>query len=234
MKIDFYPAQPIPVALDYDKGLSKAETAYTWVREKIVNGDFRAGHRLVLASIGRELDMSVVPVREAIRQLEAEGLVTFERNVGARVAMVDNSAYVESMQTLGILEGAATALSLPHLTAEDIVAARDYNHQLATLLEDFDPKTFTDLNHRFHQILTHRCPNQHLVDLVGSEWDRLGNLRESTFSFVPGRAAESVAEHERIIDLIDCGKSAQAVEQAVREHRQATLTSYLSTIPEPV
>lgn len=234
MNIDLYPGQPMQVTLNYEKGLSKAETAYTWVREKIVNGDFAAGHRLVLASIGRELDMSVVPVREAIRQLEAEGLVTFERNVGARVAMVDSSAYVESMQTLGIIEGAATALALPHLTAEDIAAARDYNRQLATLLEDFDPKAFTDLNHRFHQVLTHRCPNQHLVDLVGSEWNRLGNLRESTFSFVPGRAAESVAEHDRIIDLIDRCQPAHEVEQAVRDHRQATLTSYLSTIPEPV
>jgi DNA-binding GntR family transcriptional regulator len=59
----------------------------------------------VLGTIAGELGMSVVPVREAIRQLEAEGLVMFERNVGARVSMVDDTAYRFSMQSLSILEG---------------------------------------------------------------------------------------------------------------------------------
>ena len=64
-------------------------------------------------------------MREAIRQLEAEGLVTFERNVGARVSMVDDSQYRSSMQSLSILEGAATALAARRLTADDVRAACD-------------------------------------------------------------------------------------------------------------
>ena len=99
---------------------SKSQRAYHWIKERIARQEFAPGYRLVLGTIAGELDMSVVPVREAIRQLEAEGLVTFERNVGAHVSMVDDSAYRHSMQTLGILEGAATALAARRLTAEDI------------------------------------------------------------------------------------------------------------------
>jgi outer membrane cobalamin receptor len=63
----------------------------------------------VLAKIAEDLGVSVVPVREAIRRLEAEGLVKFERNVGATVAGIDPTEYLYTMQTLSIVEGAATA-----------------------------------------------------------------------------------------------------------------------------
>ncbi|HWV76031.1 MAG TPA: GntR family transcriptional regulator, partial [Isoptericola sp.] len=66
--------------------MSKSQRAYAYLRERIEDGRFVPGYRLVLAQLAGELDMSVVPVREAIRRLEAEGLVTFERNVGAQVA----------------------------------------------------------------------------------------------------------------------------------------------------
>ena len=72
---------------------SKSEQAYAWVRSRIISRAFVPGYRLVLGAIAGELDMSVVPVREAIRRLEAEGLVTFERNIGAHVALVDESEY---------------------------------------------------------------------------------------------------------------------------------------------
>ena len=66
-------------------GESKSQKAYNWISEKIRTREYEPGYRLVLATIAEALDISVVPVREAIRQLEAEGMVTYERNVGASV-----------------------------------------------------------------------------------------------------------------------------------------------------
>ena len=97
-------------------GTSKSQKAYDFLRERIDDGRFVPGYRLVLGQIARELDVSVVPVREAIRRLEAEGYVTFERNVGAQVALINESEYLNTMQTLAIVEGAATALSAPLIT----------------------------------------------------------------------------------------------------------------------
>uniref|UniRef100_UPI0028A1BA3E GntR family transcriptional regulator n=1 Tax=Kocuria sp. TaxID=1871328 RepID=UPI0028A1BA3E len=101
----------IPARTDATQKLGKAQYAYEWIKVQILEQAFTPGYRLVLANIAQTLGMSVVPVREAIRRLEAEGLVTFERNVGARVSMVDGEQYRYSMEALGILEGAATAQS---------------------------------------------------------------------------------------------------------------------------
>ena len=72
------------------------------------------------------------------------------------------------------------------------------------------------------------CPNPRLLALVESEWVRLGHLRDSTFSFVPGRAQESVREHETLLDLIEAGAPLADIERAARGHRSATLAAYLS------
>jgi len=207
---------------------SKSQRAYSWIRERITTQEFTPGYRLVLSALADDLGMSVVPVREAIRQLEAEGLVTFKRNVGAHVSMVDDSQYRHSMQTLAVLEGAATALSARRLTADDVRRARDVNAQMIEALGQFDPPSFTRLNQQFHSILYEHCDNPRLLELVDAEWARLGHLRASTFSFVPGRAQESVREHENIVRLIETGADLIDIERAAREHRFATLDAYMT------
>ncbi len=207
--------------------LSKSQRAYHWIKERIASQEFTPGYRLVLGSLAGELDMSVVPVREAIRQLEAEGLVTFERNVGARVSMVDDSQYRYSMQALCVLEGSATALAARRLTSDDLYDARQINELMIETLDNFDPRAFTRLNQEFHSILFAKCANPRILELVHAEWARLGNLRDSTFSFVPGRAAESVREHENILQLVERGAPLGEIEKAARRHRSGTLDAYL-------
>jgi DNA-binding GntR family transcriptional regulator len=214
-------------AQEPDSTLSKSQQAYHWIKERIARQEFTPGYRLVLGTIAGELDMSVVPVREAIRQLEAEGLVMFERNVGARVSMVDDSQYRHSMQALSILEGTATALAARRLTADDLRRARQVNELMVETLTHFDPRAFTALNQEFHATLFGRCANPRLLELVEAEWARLGHLRDSTFSFVPGRAAESVNEHENIVQLIENGAPLGEIEKAARRHRSATLDAYM-------
>ncbi|MEL4319385.1 GntR family transcriptional regulator [Leifsonia sp. YIM 134122] len=207
--------------------LSKSQLAYRWVRERITNHEFTPGYRLVLGTIAGELNMSVVPVREAIRQLEAEGLVTFERNVGAHVSMVDDTQYRFSMQALSILEGTATALAARRLTADDVRRARQINELMIGRLDEFEPRAFTSLNQQFHSVLFAKCANPRMLELVESEWARLGHLRDSTFSFVPGRAQESVREHENILVLIETGAPLGEIEKMARRHRSATLDAYM-------
>jgi DNA-binding GntR family transcriptional regulator len=207
--------------------LSKSQRAYTHLRDRIARHELSPGYRLVLQSVADELAMSVVPVREAIRRLEAEGLVTYERNVGARVAMVDENGYVDAMQALGVVEGAATGLSAPWISAADLSRAAEVNDHLRSLLDHFDPHAFTDLNRQFHSVLFESCPNQLLLDMVHRGWAQLSGLRDSTFAFVPGRAHDSVAEHAHILDLIAGGADPLEIEIAARDHRWATMQAFL-------
>ena len=109
---------------------SKADFAYSLLKQRILDGASEPGDRLVIEQLAREIDVSVVPVREAIRRLEAEGYVTYTRNIGATVASIDMARYPETVEALAILEGAATGLATPHITGADIAAARKVNDDL--------------------------------------------------------------------------------------------------------
>lgn len=207
--------------------LSKSEQAYRLIRERIDSGRYVPGYRLVLAPIANELGMSVVPVREAIRRLEAEGLVTFELNVGAQVALVEEAEYQHTMQTLALVEGYATALMAPEVSEDQLTRAHAINERMRRSLEHFDPQRFTELNLEFHSVLFESCPNPHILDLVHRGWNRMKLLRDSSFRFVPGRARESVEEHDRILRLLEQRAPIVEVELAAREHRLATLRAVL-------
>jgi len=213
--------------------VSKSRRAYDWIRQRISTGVYSPGYRLVLSSLAAELSMSVVPVREAIRELSAEGLVTFERNVGARVALVDAESYRHAMQVISVIESAATALSAQHLTQADLARARELNEVMRDGLPDLDPRLFSGLNQEFHHTLYAKCPNPRLLEVVEVEWARLGHLRDSIFTFVPGRAPESVCEHDKLLDLIEQGAPTDEVEQAVRQHRTGSLAAFLTRHPHP-
>lgn len=207
---------------------SKSEQAYQAIKSGIIDGRYSAGYRLVLAQLAEELDISAVPVREAIRRLEAEGYVVFTRNKGAQVADVDPHEYAETMEVLAHLEGAATALSAPNLSAQQIARARAINTEMADSIAEFDPAQFTRLNLEFHRLVNCECTNTHLVELLDREQERLTMVRRNTYSFVPSRATDSVREHEEILKLIEAGAPAVEIELAARDHKLHTLEQFIA------
>jgi DNA-binding GntR family transcriptional regulator len=207
---------------------SKSERAYDVIKARIVDGSYSPGYRLVLDQLARELAVSPVPIREAVRRLEAERFVQFERNVGARVTGINPTEYRHAMQTLAIVEGAATGLAAPLLSATDLAEAAEVNDRMRGSLRDFDPLTLTALNREFHRLLCAPCPNPRLTELVAQGWARMASIRDTSFTFIPGRAAESVAEHDELLRLIGAGAGAAEVEAAARQHRLATLRAFLA------
>jgi len=207
---------------------SKADLAYETLRRWIADGVYQPGDRLVLDRIARELQISVVPVREAIRRLEAQGYAHFQRNVGARVSSVDIAAYGDAMETLAILEAAATAMAAPHLTKGDFQTATRINNRMARTAKRLDPLSFTRSNKEFHATLYGRCGNAHLLAVIDREWASLAGIRRSTFAFVPQRAVVAVAEHRRLLERLRDGAPAMEIEQLVRDHRMATARAFLS------
>lgn len=208
---------------------SKADRAYLTIKDRIESGGYGPGYRLVLDRIAHELAVSPVPVREALRRLEAEGYVVFERNLGARVATIDPDQYGHAMEVLAVVEGAATAAAAPHLTRDQIAAARELNQRMRDSMVEFDPAAFTELNQRFHELLCGACPNPHLRGVVEREWKRLGIIRRSSFVFARGRPRASVREHDKLLDLIESGAPAEEIERLSRAHKLATLDAVLGT-----
>lgn len=207
---------------------SRVEMAYAMIRERIVTGTYGPGYRLVLDELAREIGSSPVPIREAIRRLEAEGWVEYQRHVGARVASFDEAEFVQTVQAVALLEGYATALAAPHLRRSDLGKARKINDQLQAELDDLNPVLFSTLNREFHYVIYERCPNTHIRALLANQWARLDTIRRSVFVFVPGRARSSVAEHAEILDLIEAGAPAERIEEVARAHKLHTASAVSS------
>src|SRR5205807_4066615 len=89
--------EEIQVSVRQTNKKNKHEQAYSIIRERIFNGTYVPGYRLVIDGLARELGISPVPIREAIRLLEAEGWVEYRPNAGAQVAAADANKYEEEM-----------------------------------------------------------------------------------------------------------------------------------------
>ncbi|MEJ3655563.1 GntR family transcriptional regulator [Actinomycetes bacterium KLBMP 9759] len=209
---------------------SKVDMAYELIRRRIEEGAYTPGYRLVLGPLAKELGVSTVPVREAVRRLEAEGHVEVVRNVGATVRGLDPVEYRWTFETLAVVEAAATGMAAPHLTRAEIAEATRLNDAMRAGLADLDPIRHTRLNQQFHEVLTGPCPNPQLRDLIAHGWTRMAALRSSVFSFVPERAVESVREHDALLRLIERGAPPAEVEAAARAHRETTLQTVIGRV----
>jgi DNA-binding GntR family transcriptional regulator len=214
------------------RSASKVDLAYDLIRRRILDGAYTPGYRLVLGTLARELGVSTVPVREAVRRLEAEGLVEVVRNVGATVRGLDPVEYRWTVETLAVVEAAATGMAAAHLAPTALAEARRLNEAMRAGLAEplgLDPLRHSRLNQQFHRVLTGPCPNPHILDLVERGWTRVSALRSSVFSFVPDRASEAVREHDGLLELIARGAPAAEIEAAARAHREATLHAVLES-----
>ena len=129
---------------------TREELASEKLREAIMVGHFKPGEKLDQGAISRQLNVSLSPVREAIRTLAAEGLITMVPHKGALVTELSVSQLKELHEVRGLLEGQAAKKAVPHLTNEHLghLASIIKSAKKATKHE-----TLQALNHEFHQTL---------------------------------------------------------------------------------
>jgi DNA-binding GntR family transcriptional regulator len=218
------------VAVEANTSLSKTDQAYVAIRERIINGTYGSGYRLVIDALARELEVSAVPVREAIRRLEAQGLVTFERNVGAQVALYDARHWRAAIEVVAVLEAYGTAQSAPHLRASDYKQARARTAEMREALESMDGVAASAANRAFHETIVARCPNLLLLAQTQEAWDRLDLIQSSGFRlmrYLPKRGWEALEEHDSLLTLIERDPTnGTQIERAARRHRERTICAY--------
>jgi DNA-binding GntR family transcriptional regulator len=202
--------------------VNKQERTYEILRDRIHSGAYPPMARLNIDALAREFGVSPIPVREALRRLEAQGWVQFKPNAGAIVSPVDATSWEQAMVALAILEGAATAEAQRHLRKSDFTRLRKI---AATMENQDDPIRFGQLNRRLHQAIVARCGNAWLLDLLSQTRDRLDRVRSTMFAYLPERTAEATREHARLIELLESGDPAE-VERYARWHKLQTVEAY--------
>ena len=210
---------------------SKQERVYEVLRRRILDGTYPPGYRLVIDTIGQELEVSPMPVREAIRRLEAEHWVVYQRHAGARVAPRDAESWAEAIESLGLLEGFVTARAAPFVTDEDLARMREIDELMLEDVEALDVLALTEHNEAFHRVLWDRCPNRILRREVELAAQRLTAMRSTIYFPMAGRGRASIEEHAELIALLEGRAPAGEIERFAREHRLKTITAQRR--PEP-
>jgi DNA-binding GntR family transcriptional regulator len=208
--------------------VNKQERTYTVLRDRIHSGAFAPRARLNIDALARELGVSAIPVREALRRLEAEGWVKFQPNVGAIVAPVDATAWEQQMVAVAILEGAATADAAAHLSPSDLVRLKALAAEMERVAAEGDTAEFSRLNRRLHAAIFAHCANEYLVELLEQTNRRLDRIHDTMFAYLPERAKAATGEHARLIELLESGDSAE-IERYARWHKLQTVEAYRAT-----
>lgn len=210
------PAAP-PTAVETEEdGLSRAERVYRHLRAGIRAGTYRAGHRLREAEIAAALNTSRTPVREAIRRLEADRLVEDVAGAGLTVRQLDRQRVLELYMFRAAMEGTAAEWAAMHATELDIAELSDTLVQMRAVAED--PRRAALLYRRFHEGIYRAARNSFLDHVIASTSDFMALLPGTTYD-QPGRAAQVLREHERVLEAIaarDPGRAARAM----RDHIQ--------------
>jgi DNA-binding GntR family transcriptional regulator len=208
--------------------VNKQERTYTVLRDRIHSGAFAPRARLNIDALARELGVSAIPVREALRRLEAEGWVKFQPNVGAIVAPVDATAWEQQMVAVAILEGAATADAAAHLRPSDLIEIKRLAAEMERVAAEGDPAEFSRLNRHLHATIIAHCANEYLIELLEQTSQRLDRIRDTMFTYLPERSKAATVEHARLIELLEGGDAAE-IERYARWHKLQTVVAYRAT-----
>jgi DNA-binding GntR family transcriptional regulator len=205
--------------------VNKQERTYTIIRDRIHVGSIAPLERLNIDAIARELGVSPIPVREALRRLEAEGWVRFTPNVGAVVSPVDATTWEQAMVALAILEGAASGEASQNLRKSDMTRLRKTAAAMEEAAAHADPRRFSRLNRTLHSVIVARCPNTYLNEMLEQTNARLDRLRSTMFVYLPHRSEDALREHLHLIELLE-GGSKEEVEAYARWHKLRTVEAY--------
>lgn len=210
-----------------DRAVTAQQQAYIYLQDQIVSGALAGGRRLQPEVIARTLGISRMPVREAIRQLDAEGYVTIRPNRGAVVTSRTPEQVVELFQIRAALEGLAIRLAVPHVTEE---AVADFMHEMARMRRlESNSVAWVEQHDRFHDLLCQLSAKPQLC----AEIRRLRlSIRPYLRLYAKLHMNPEIRgyEHEHILEAMQSGDGERA-ERVIRDHVMANAESIASCLP---
>lgn len=207
---------------------SLAESIIDDLRRAILDGTMRPGSRLKQEAIAAELGMSRVPVREALRQLENEGLVTIVPHRGARVAKFDIDDLLEIYKMREVLEPLAIRESTPNLTTEQLREIEALDHAIERS-DDF--QHWLDADRRFHLATYQGARMPHLLKLIEELQNATQQYRRVYLVLAEEQQRRLLhAEHSLILDALR-RRDAQCAQWRLQAHILQT-RMVLSAHPE--
>jgi len=192
------------------------------LKEEITNGTLSPGQRLVEAQLSDRFALTSYKIRQALRQLEADGFVKVIPNVGAMVSELSQKDIEHSYDLMAALEGLSVREATPFITPQHI-------KKLELLIDKMerieDPLLFYKLNDEFHSMVSSLSENERLIQIADNLRIHLRRFGSEVF-YNPIQRAASRKEHRRIFEAIKEAQPAKA-ERLVRDHYLKTKNCHI-------
>jgi DNA-binding GntR family transcriptional regulator len=211
---------------------TKQEFVYRTLREAIVRCELAPGQRLVIDDLARRLEVSSIPVREALQLLQSEGLVDMVPHVGATVAPIGRESVAEVFAVMEGLESVATRAAGARARPEDLDALQEMVRLMDHALGSGAHEQWAELNTRFHAAISRLTGMPMLQEMMERVLDRWDRVRRYFFTgvLVP-RAEQAQKEHHALLEAMRV-RDWDRLEETIRAHNRGALadyTAYLET-----
>lgn len=177
------------------------ERIASFIEKLIIEGTLKPRERLIETDLSKALEVSRPPLREALRALEREELVTFFHRRGITVTDITEKEVQDVYLIRSILESVAVKLATANITKEDLDKMEFINEQMSEAVQEGDLKSYFQLDQEFHEIILYAANNQKLSKI-------LKNLEKQTLRFrffilsSPGRIEQSQEGHRNLLDAL--------------------------------
>ncbi|MGQ9870323.1 GntR family transcriptional regulator [Leptodesmis sp.] len=196
------------------------EQTYEAIRTAILSGELAAGTRLIETQLAEQLQVSRTPIREAIRQLQRENLVTADGHGFVRVASLSISDAMQLYDCRIVLEQLSVSEACRNATISHLDRLQQIVHQSEQTVEQ-QPNELTHhqllhMDYQFHRLLAESSGNFWLVQILDQVFDKMALLRLRTLQHNP-RVLDICSEHRRIYEAIG-DRNSIAANQAIQFH----------------
>lgn len=191
---------------------------FTSIREAILDGTYQKGAVIRESAIAAELGVSRTPVREAIRQLELEGLVESIPNKETIVSGITEEDVQDIFMIRSRLEGLAGRKAAERITEEELKALEEILALTAFYVEKHDINALKELDHKFHDIIYKATKSKTLTHVLSDFHHYIQKARKESIA-TPGRAKKVLDEHKRIYEALK-NRNGDEAEKLVDEHIQ--------------
>lgn len=180
---------------------TKTEVVYDFLKRNILGGRYQPGEKIVISVIARQLDVSDIPIREAIKRLQSEGLLDITPHVGAKVVKIDQDEFEQITMIRAELEGLATRLSVKYLSEKDFKELDKMNREGDILLKNKSYQQLAELNKKFHFKIYRSLPHNVILKMISDLWEKAGMLPH-VFTYSIDRCRQSQKEHKLIVKAL--------------------------------
>jgi len=199
-----------------------------WVRQRIAEGYYEPGEQLRQENLARDFGVSVPPVREALKTLEAEGQVVYAPRRGYFVAQLSAAELEETYVIRDLLESEAISRAVGSLGRDDLARMRHAMRDMEQAHRSDDVAALTAANRRFHFTLFDGAGMARMSDLIRVLWEGTDRYRSVYFATAAHRRRVNT-EHRAIMAAVARGDTAAVIDLS-RAHRAHALTALVDSL----